>query len=180
MVTERQASFVVPAAPESAGLARGMVKAIVRAWRSRVDVDTLELLTSEVVTNALLHGIPPETFGPAQIRVEIRETTGGLHVEVHDPDHGESHTAAPTQAASQDENGRGLILVEMLSAKWGQASTSVGKYVHFDVLAPALSLEEELASALAPEGHSTLGAHAVACAPGRSMSGIRMQIGIPT
>jgi anti-sigma regulatory factor (Ser/Thr protein kinase) len=143
--TLREARFALPAAPESAGLARKMAAAVLRTWMVPVDEDAAILMLSEVVTNALLHAVAVRSTGAAVIGVELVERSCGLHVEVHDPDQGDGNEVAvphgvPDQMA---EFGRGLELVEALSDTWGWKSTDAGKFVFFDIDAPDAAPADE-------------------------------------
>lgn len=92
-----------------------------------VDADTVALLVSEVATNALVHGA-------GKVRVRVRPTDTGLRVEVHD----EAATLpARRQATPLDEGGRGIALVDAMSASWGAETTPDGKTVWFEVAAEA-------------------------------------------
>jgi anti-sigma regulatory factor (Ser/Thr protein kinase) len=130
----RGAAFSVPAVPASVGLARAMFKAVLVSWKSGVDDDTAALLLSELITNAVVHGVP----GPGcalRIGVEVVETAGRLHVEVHDPDLGARGGVAMRQeVGEQDEGGRGLSLVNVLASSWGERTMATGKCVYFDLV----------------------------------------------
>jgi anti-sigma regulatory factor (Ser/Thr protein kinase) len=132
----RHATFKVPAAPESAGLARKLTVVVLRSWSSVVDEDATLLMLTELFTNALVHGVAAQAGRSARISVEVLEISCGLHVEVHDPDQGGKQVAV-TRATPQamNEFGHGLELVEAMSADWGWKDTPGGKYVYFDVLA---------------------------------------------
>lgn len=84
-----------------------------------------ELLTSEVVTNAMLHA-----YGDVRLAVDINDTV--VHVEVGDdaPDHPKPATAPADELA---ESGRGLYLVDVLASAWGVIALSRGKIVWFEV-----------------------------------------------
>ena len=106
----------VPLAGEPAAVAaaRGQVRAAIAAWKAPVDEDTAALLTSELVTNAVVH-----TAGGA-VTLGIRCARDRLRVDVHDM----SPTPPVLTAASPDaEAGRGLMLVAELSAEWGSYRT---------------------------------------------------------
>ncbi len=79
-----------------------------------------QVIASELVTNAILHGEPP-------VRLEVRTTRSVLRVAVHDsrPDVGR-----PTPAS------RGLRIVDTLSADWGMTPTAAGKYFWADIAVP--------------------------------------------
>lgn len=119
------------AAPAAAGEARYLVRAAIADWDVAVDPSVAELLTSEIVTNAIRH----ETT--ETVRLQINCSCGHLRVYVHD-----SCRAAPmwATAAAYAEAGRGLMLVSMLSTDWGWFRTPTGKAVYFTL---ALRKDEE-------------------------------------
>lgn len=128
----RHARFAIPAAPESAGLARKMTEAVLRAWACKVDCDMTILLVDEVFTNAVLHGVGAVSDA-VHVTVELVASPQGLHVEVHDPDCGASGAVTARPADAHSESGRGLELVNALSTCWGAKETPDGKYVYFDM-----------------------------------------------
>jgi anti-sigma regulatory factor (Ser/Thr protein kinase) len=128
----RDAKFAIPAARQSVRLARRMTQAVLESWACQVDWESTVLLVSEVVTNALLHGNVRWSPGD-RITVEFAESSAGLHVEVHDPDQGEREDFSVRRAGENRESGRGLELVEALSAGWGCKITPIGKSVYFDM-----------------------------------------------
>ncbi|PRY13020.1 ATP-binding protein [Kineococcus rhizosphaerae] len=69
----------------------------------------LELLTSELVANAVLHGSPPVTVAvtsePGQVRVEVGDGSG---------DRPQRREVAP-----EATGGRGVALVDLLAKDWG-------------------------------------------------------------
>ena len=89
-----------------------------------VDVDTVELLTSEVVTNALVHArSAPELLvdvRPDVVRVEVFDMSADEPVlQPHNPD---------------GASGRGIAIVEELAAGWGvELVPEDGKRVWFEV-----------------------------------------------
>lgn len=86
-------------------------------------VDEAELLVSELVTNAVLHGAPPITM-----RVEC-DGSNGLRVSVTDNN---PEPARVRQAGPADESGRGMRLVDVISDDWGiEPRSDVGKDVWF-------------------------------------------------
>jgi anti-sigma regulatory factor (Ser/Thr protein kinase) len=126
--------FSVPAQPQSAAAARHRLSATLRDWSLPVDLDTAQLLLSEVVTNAIVHGTD-SAAGDAVITVELAETRVGLRVEVRDPDQGLpiGSRSVPRDGGRTDlvESGRGLEVVGALAAEWGVLNESSGKRVYF-------------------------------------------------
>ncbi|MDX3528511.1 ATP-binding protein [Streptomyces sp. ID05-39B] len=74
---------------------------------------TAELLLSELVTNSLRHARVPVG---REIGVRIATYDGRLRVEVADANDSRSEVREPTD---EDEQGRGLALVEALALRWG-------------------------------------------------------------
>jgi anti-sigma regulatory factor (Ser/Thr protein kinase) len=79
-----------------------------RAWEA-------EVLVSEVVTNAVLHG-QPDADDP--VRLTLEADAGRLRVEVEDggPGIAEPHRDLPASTAT---SGRGLAIVRGLADRWG-------------------------------------------------------------
>jgi len=73
----------------------------------------LELLTSELVTNAVRHGARPAD--EELIELVLWPADGHYWLAVSDPGSGKPTLAAPGPGA---EGGRGLVLVDALSAAW--------------------------------------------------------------
>ncbi|MFJ6565940.1 ATP-binding protein [Streptomyces sp. NPDC091292] len=91
------------------GQARRVVRARLRHWGLDGLVETAQLVTSELVTNAVEHG-----HGTVTLR--MRHTGGELHIEVTD------ENPAPAQLQHADDGdlcGRGLFLVAALADAWG-------------------------------------------------------------
>jgi len=110
------------ATPAAAAEARGQVLAAICAWDIPVDPPVAALLTSELVTNAIMHG-PNQT-----VTLVITSGRQELRVDVHDT----SRSAPiPVDAPVDAEAGRGLMLVTCLSTEWGFYRTPGGKAVYF-------------------------------------------------
>lgn len=133
-VTAQSAEAVGPQVPElvvaadlmAVGTARSFVRAHCHALGFAPDpCDTAVLLTSEVVTNAILHG-------RSGARVRVHAEPHRLVVEVAD----DNSRYPQLQAADPDAlDGRGLTIVEMLAARWGMHDDPFGKTVWFEVQA---------------------------------------------
>src|SRR3954468_13822549 len=100
------------ATPEAVPAARQAVREM-----DELDMSTrqvVELLVSELVTNAVRHGAsdPHES-----ILVRANRTNGAVRVEVCDEGQGFNHRGeAP---AAMEPGGRGLLLVDTLASRWG-------------------------------------------------------------
>ncbi|MEU8519110.1 SpoIIE family protein phosphatase [Streptomyces sp. NPDC048577] len=115
----------LPREPRSVGRARELARAQLTAWDLEALVDTVELLVSELVTNAL-------RYGEGEIRLRLlRDRT--LVCEVWD-----AGLVQPRRrrARDTDEGGRGLQLVGLLSETWGSRRTPRGKTVWFELPLP--------------------------------------------
>ncbi|MFE3324916.1 ATP-binding protein, partial [Streptomyces sp. NPDC059176] len=125
MPTEAVGDWRLPREPRSVGRARELARAQLVAWELEPLVDTVELLVSELVTNAL-------RYGEGEIRLRLlRDRT--LVCEVWD-----AGLVQPRRrrARDTDEGGRGLQLVGLLSAAWGSRRTPRGKTVWFELALP--------------------------------------------
>lgn len=89
---------------------RRIVRAGLRQWRQPDLVETAQLLTSELVTNALQHGKGPEIV----FRLYLRDDQ--LVIEVRD---GSPNLPALRRGGTDDESGRGLVLVDEMADAWG-------------------------------------------------------------
>jgi anti-sigma regulatory factor (Ser/Thr protein kinase) len=94
-------------------------------------VDTAALLVSEVVTNALRHG-----GGPEELIVEIDRDGVSIGVRDSSPqppreEPAEGPGATRVVGGGLTENGRGLLLVDMLADSWGWRPEPAGKLVWF-------------------------------------------------
>ncbi|WP_149184377.1 SpoIIE family protein phosphatase [Streptomyces sp. TRM49041] len=115
----------LPREPRSVGRARELARAQLTTWALEPLVDTVELLVSELVTNAL-------RYGEGEIRLRLLRDRA-LVCEVWD-----AGLVQPRRrrARDTDEGGRGLQLVGLLSAGWGSRRTPRGKTVWFELPLP--------------------------------------------
>lgn len=103
----------LPSDPQSPSRARMEVRELMAGRVDQDEVANLVLLTSELVTNAVVH---PRTAGATPIGLRITTYEGSVRVEVEDAGEG-FDPAAPIP--SDHEGGRGLFLVDSFAAKWG-------------------------------------------------------------
>ena len=120
------ADFVVaevfPAELATPARARRFVAGALKAGGVEVD-EAVPLVVSELVTNVVLH-----VGSPAQ--VEVRVADERVRVEVHDST---SELPAVRDPGPFTVTGRGLVLVDALSDRWGSAPTAAGKVVWFEI-----------------------------------------------
>ena len=110
--------------PTSAGAARRFVRNALSGADSEDLEDTVILLVSELVTNAVIHaGTEVEVLVrllPETVRVEVMDTADSAPM--------------PRTASTEDSSGRGLALVESLARSWGvDPVPGGGKTVWFEV-----------------------------------------------
>ena len=84
---------------------------------------SLLLLTSEVVTNAVVH---------AGTAINVRAVVAADHVRVEVGD-AEARVPVPRARSVEATSGRGLLLVEALSRSWGTERRADGKVVWFEL-----------------------------------------------
>ncbi|HUR74761.1 MAG TPA: ATP-binding protein [Sporichthya sp.] len=109
--------------------ARTLVHETMRRWGLPDDGGVAPLLVSVLVTNALRYGAQP-------MRMVARNTGSSLRVEVHDARGGEPPRLR--RAAPESTNGRGMMIVDALAARWGWSEIGGDKQVWFELdLTPA-------------------------------------------
>ncbi|WP_210577110.1 ATP-binding SpoIIE family protein phosphatase [Streptomyces sp. GESEQ-4] len=104
------------------GKARRLARRALARWDMEELTDSVELLVSEVVTNAVRYATRPITL--RLLRTDV------LRCEV-----GDDVPQLPRlrQARATDEGGRGLYLVNRLARRWGATRLSTGKVVWFEL-----------------------------------------------
>ena len=103
--------------------ARGFLRAALQTWKLDGFGQVTELLTDELVSNVVRH------VG-ADMRLRAIRHSGAIRVEVDDPS-----ATAPTvrHPGPNDPWGRGLLLVDALSDRWGTDLRTDGKTVWFEL-----------------------------------------------
>lgn len=128
MRTGSPAELRLEADPSAPHRGRHWVVPVLRAHDApEPAVDLVELLTSEVVTNAVKYGSAEDgivlSVDWADSRVTVRVTDANPSAPV-------VHRSAP-----EDVGGRGMELVELLADSWGVETHARGKTVWFTVRA---------------------------------------------
>ncbi|SFF31730.1 PAS domain S-box-containing protein [Actinacidiphila alni] len=119
-------SMSLAAEPASVGIGRQFLRSALSAWDESELADTVCLLASELLSNAVRHAGGP-------LRLRLRRAGNELSVEVGD---GSPVQPRPRMTAADEESGRGLLLVDALASAWGTVPTAEGKAVWFSVPAP--------------------------------------------
>ena len=124
-IDPRLIAFILPGIPESVRTARLHVQAALGFHGLADYAEDAEIVTSELVTNAVRHASPP-------IIVEVMcETSHSLQVRVSDATPQPPRRGRPD---AHDEGGRGLAITEILSDEWGvDPSAGDGKTVWFRI-----------------------------------------------
>ncbi|HZD66218.1 MAG TPA: ATP-binding protein [Acidimicrobiales bacterium] len=122
----RSAEVQLSPTPASVGAARRFVTDALAGWGAAEQAEVAALLTSELVTNALLHARSGTRL------VLTLEDDQGLRVDVHD-----DSPRLPRRQRYRDlaSTGRGVVLLDALADRWGAEPARDGKRVWF-VLAP--------------------------------------------
>ncbi|MFI9205348.1 SpoIIE family protein phosphatase [Streptomyces sp. NPDC053048] len=112
--------------PQTARQARRLARRALTRWGLEELSDGVELLVSEVITNAVRYAERPITL--RLLRTDV------LRCEV-----GDDVPQLPRlrQARPSDEGGRGLYLVNKLARRWGATRLSTGKVVWFELALPS-------------------------------------------
>ncbi|MEU9287267.1 SpoIIE family protein phosphatase [Streptomyces sp. NPDC048275] len=111
--------------PEAVRHARRFTRRTLRAWGVGDEIDAALLVVSELVTNALVH-----TDGP--VRFDLMLINHRLRIAVADSS--PRTPVKPTSIGWEATGGRGILLVEAMSAAWGTVPVSGGKQVWSEIL----------------------------------------------
>lgn len=116
-----QASWNLPAEPETVSRARRLVRDTLAGWGMSALADDLVMVVSEVVTNTVVHAKSPMTLSLHRQGPSVRGQV---------TDHS---TAWPTPlpAGPDEEHGRGLAIVSAYADRWGVTPAPEGKTVWF-------------------------------------------------
>jgi anti-sigma regulatory factor (Ser/Thr protein kinase) len=123
---ENHTRLQLPAEATSPRQARRFVDGVLREHGVRAGevVEAAVLLTSELVTNAVLHA-------PGTIDVGVDIDLRGVRVEVGDCS---AQAPSPREVGTDETSGRGLHLVAELARAWGvEAAPRSGKVVWFEL-----------------------------------------------
>jgi anti-anti-sigma factor len=140
--------------PTAPALARAELRDAVAGGVGEADRATLTLLTSELVTNSVIH-----SGSDAGDTVAVRITTYPERVRIEVTDAGPGFEVGNLPPGPRDYGGHGLVVVEGLSSRWGttRAGADGGFCVWFeldtaDEAAGLLAADEPAESSVAAEG----------------------------
>ncbi|MGW5061350.1 SpoIIE family protein phosphatase [Streptomyces sp. NPDC004096] len=109
--------------------ARTFVHDKLGSWGLQDMSDSLELVVSEIVTNALIHA-------GSDVDVRLRAFPDHIRLEVRDSD-SNPPVPSPLSLAEEEnaeaEHGRGLMIVEALAETWNSSPNGQGKTVSLDL-----------------------------------------------
>jgi anti-sigma regulatory factor (Ser/Thr protein kinase) len=118
-------SLTIPGRPEHVREARAFVaKAL---GELHPGLDNAVLLTSELVTNAVMHSSSRCHGG--SVTVLVMESAGGLRIEV--VDEGSDLSSPVVRGDVYASDGHGLFLVQTLADQWGYLRDEAGTTVWF-------------------------------------------------
>ena len=139
----------LPGSRDAAAESRAFVEPLVRSWkRESLEYDAA-LLTTELVTNAVLHA-------QSDLVLALRPIANGVRIEVTDLYPAALPHMAPQRGGAFSlpalgQSGRGLQVVSKLAARWGVDSTQNTKTIWAELMQgksgptePLLQLEYEL------------------------------------
>lgn len=117
-----------PTHPAHVKSVRDRVSTVAREWGLKASmIETLALIASELVTNAMLHAGAPRgreigvtlVLSPDCVRLEVRDAGDTL--------------PAVREPSNDDQHGRGLIMVGLLADRWNVITQVVGKTVFAEI-----------------------------------------------
>lgn len=118
----------VPSVPPAVSAAREWSRRTMHRWRLGEAAEPVEQLISELVTNSVEHA------ECASVTVLLFYAVGMLRLEVRDQD--AAHVPVLKHPETGDVGGRGLVIVQALSDRWGVRITDSGKAVWCEFALP--------------------------------------------
>ncbi|MFI7407709.1 ATP-binding protein [Streptomyces sp. NPDC049627] len=108
--------FALPHTPGAVPGLRRRIRTVLADWHLATDIaEDVLLVASELLTNAIVHALPPATLTLSRSRAETCRT---VRVEVTDRGPA-TPTGLPASAPDPDEHGRGLGIVTTLASRCG-------------------------------------------------------------
>lgn len=114
------------ALPTAPSLARGFVSVVLEGWDMAALADTAELIASELATNVVQAATGPDERpryddegGLPLLWLRLLSDGAQVMIEVWDNLPAILGAPAVQEAADDDEHGRGLLMVDLLTEDWG-------------------------------------------------------------
>jgi DNA-binding NarL/FixJ family response regulator len=104
-------------------LARRFVTRALARWQAQSELDVIELLVSELVTNSIVHG-------RSDVEVSVAVVSDRIRVTVFDSSR---DPLVRRHLGTEGSSGRGLLMLDALSSDWGMEFVPGGKSVWFEV-----------------------------------------------
>ncbi|MET8746121.1 ATP-binding protein [Streptomyces sp. NPDC004728] len=116
MADQQEANVTLPSEPVSVSAARRYVAQVLTDWGLAAETDfadSIQLIVSELATNAVQHTFGQSPTFTVDLRLEREEQ---LHLGVTD-----GHPRRPRRlpAAVQQDNGRGMVIIRCLAKECG-------------------------------------------------------------
>nr|WP_329429041.1 ATP-binding protein [Streptosporangium sp. NBC_01495] len=123
--------FTLSPVPASAPMARMLVRQTLIQWEITHFQEQADLLVTELTANAVRHA----RVGDASVKVLLTYAAGTLRIEVRDRD----RTTLPIwrEPGSEEETGRGLLIVDACADRWGVRLAESGKTVWCELATPS-------------------------------------------
>ena len=121
-----QTRLELHALPTAVACARGHARSVALEWGLPDLADTLALLVSELMTNAVRASAGLAASEPPVVRLWLVCDQASVVIHVWDPS---TQMPARRDAGPDAEGGRGLLVVDALGTDWGAYRTDDGKVV---------------------------------------------------
>jgi anti-sigma regulatory factor (Ser/Thr protein kinase) len=107
--------------PSAAGQARALLRQALEEWGQDELYDSGSVVLTEMISNAI------RSDDVIEVEIFLDDDRSFVHFEVFDTCQDVPEQRTPDD---EEENGRGLLLIELLAAKWGWRLVSEGKVVY--------------------------------------------------
>lgn len=115
----------LPARSASPAAARRVIASVLPAWGLTELVDDAQLVTSELVTNALSHAAGQDSY-----ELELTARPDGVRIALAD---GSTVRPIVEELKSSRPSGRGIAIIEKLATRWGADDHEGGKKVWIEL-----------------------------------------------
>ena len=114
---ELTSRLALGALPTSVPSARAYTHEVLATWNLAQMSDSAEIVVTELVTNAITHGSPSHRGTPIPaVHLQLTAGSGDLVVDVWDASR--CPPVLGPDVPADDENGRGLVLVDAICDTW--------------------------------------------------------------